>query len=249
MNKIFTKKFRIESYEVDFRGKALPVSLLNYLQDAAADHSGLLGYSLFELLKENRTWLLSRYHLKIFRHPALGESVTVSTWPSGAKGIFALRDYEIIDEKAALIAAATSSWVLWHLAAKQASRLDERLAGRFVLERRAIDDPFSPLPPVERADRELSFRAEIQDININRHVNYAAYIQWALETAPENILWTHVLSEIEVDYRAEAFYADEVVSKIQAIADMPSPAFRHGIFHKDKGGELARLRTAWVPVR
>ena len=86
MNRIFTKRFRVHTYEVDFRAKALPLSLLNYFQDAAGDHAGDLGFSLFELLKKQLTWLLSRYHLKVFRYPALDEVLSRVDTAEGQPG-------------------------------------------------------------------------------------------------------------------------------------------------------------------
>ena len=246
MDKIFTKKFHLYTYEVDHRGKALPRSLLNYLQDAAGGHAAILGFSILDLLKKGLTWILSRYHIRIFRYPALGEEIGVSTWPSGKQGLFALRDFEITDDKGGLLAAATSSWILWNLHLKQPARLEENLPDGVTVDRRAVPDDFPALPPIETADRELSFRIEMQDIDFNNHVNHAVYVQWALETPPENILRTARPVDIEVAYKGEAFYGDEVVSKARTIGSGPGPVFLHGIFHKDKRTELARLRTAWA---
>jgi len=246
MDKIYTKKYHVYTYEVDHRGRALPLSLLNYLQDTAGDHAAILGFSILDLLKKRITWILSRYHIRIFRYPALAEDLAVSTWPSGKQGPFALRDFEITDSQGGLLAAATSSWILWNLPTKQPARLEENLPDDATVDRRALPDDFPVLPPIETADRELTFRVALQDIDFNNHVNHAVYIQWALETPPEAILRTARPVDIEVAYKSEAFYGDEVVSKARTSRGGPGPAFLHGIFHKDKGTELARLRTAWA---
>jgi len=251
MEKIYTKKFLVHTYEVDFCARARAITLLNYFQDAAADHAALLGFSIFDLPKINKTWLLSRYHLRVQRYPEIGERVTVTTWPSGAQGIFALRDFEMADGNGDLIAVATSSWVLWDIPAKQPTRLDERLWSEFALEKRAIDDPFGPLPGFSAPDRELDFRVGMQHIDFNNHVNYAVYIQWALETVPDDEQRSCVPAEIEVSYRAVAFYEDDIVSRLKK-GDSDAGAnttFLHCIYHKLKGIELARLRTVWTKFK
>jgi len=251
MERIYTKKFLVHTYEVDFRARAFPITLLNYLQDAAGDHAALLGFSLFDLLKINKTWLLSRYHLRVYRYPEIGEGVTVTTWPSGTQRIFALRDFEMADANGKLIAVATSSWVLWDIPTKQPDRLDERLRSEFVFEKRAIDDAFDSLPTFPAADCELEFRVEMKDIDFNNHVTYASYIQWALETVPEKVQRSCVPAEIEVSYRAVAFYGNDIVSLLKK-SDIDAGAgttFLHGIYHKSKGTELARLRTVWTEFR
>jgi len=246
MDKIFTKTFHVYTYEVDHRGKALPLSLLNYLQDTAGDHAAVLGFSIHDLLKKGLTWILSRYHIRIVRYPALAADIAVSTWPSGKQGLFALRDFEITDAGGGLLAAATSSWILWNLRTKQPARLDENLPDDVTVDKRALPDDFEALPSIGTADRELSFRVEMQDINFNNHVNHAVYIQWALETPPAGILRTARPVDIEAAYKGEAFYGDEVVSKARTIGSGSAPVFLHGLFHKDKGIELTRLRTAWA---
>ena len=245
MDKIFTKPFHIYTYEVDHRAKALPGSLLNYLQDTAGDHAARLGFSILDLLQKRMTWLLSRYHIRIFRYPGLGDDISVWTWPSGRQGLFALRDFEIKDHHGEILAAATSSWILWNIPAKQPARLEENLPDRVTLDRRALPDDFPALPACEGAERELLFRVDMQDIDFNNHVNHAVYIQWALETPPEKILRSARPMDIEVAYKGEALYGDEVVAKTRKLGGGLGPAFCHGIFHRDKGTELARLRTVW----
>jgi medium-chain acyl-[acyl-carrier-protein] hydrolase len=158
------------------------------------------------------------------------------------------------DGKGKLVAAATSSWVLWDIPAKQPDRLDERLRSEFVFEKRAIDDSFGPLPAFPAPgtpDRELDFRVEMQDIDFNNHVTYDVYIQWALETVPEGMQRSCIPAEIEVSYRAEAFYGDDIVSRLKK-GDTDAgvdTTFLHSIYHKSKGTELARLRTVWTKFR
>ena len=246
MDKIYTKKFHVYTYEVDHRGKALPLSLLNYLQDAAGDHAAILGFSILDLLSTGLTWILSRYHVRIHRYPGLAEDVAVSTWPSAKQGLFALRDFEMTDAKGGLVAAATSSWILWNVRTKQPARLEENLPDDTTVNRRALADDFPALPAASAADREVSFQVEMQDIDFNNHVNHAVYVRWALETAPEAVLRSARPTDIEVAYKGEAIYGDEVVSKAQAIGGGPGPVFLHGIHHKARGTELTRLRTVWT---
>lgn len=245
MDAIFKKNYDIRYHEADFRGRALPLTLINDLQDAAGEHAAALGFSVLALKKKNMTWLLSRYHVKVLRYPAFGETMTVSTWPSGRQGIFALRDFEAVDGRGRPVLAATSSWILWNLASRQPARLEENLPDRFTVERRALADDFAPLPPCDTPGRVMTFRVWMQDIDFNNHANHASYILWALETPPEDVLRSWVPVDIEVAYRAEAFYGDEVASRLQAVAGVPEATFIHSLVHASKGTELARLRTVW----
>jgi medium-chain acyl-[acyl-carrier-protein] hydrolase len=245
MNEPFRKKYEVHSYEVDASGRAQIHALLNYLQDAAGDHAGSLGLGVTDLMRNRLTWLLSRYHIKVVRYPAHGQRITISTWPSGKKGIFALRDFEVSDEEGHPVLTATTSWVLIDLDSKQPIRLNDFVPDDLTYNKRAIADEFLPLPELEKAERELSLPVLMKDLDFNRHVNNVVYIQWALEAVPPDILTALRPVDIEVSYRAEAFYGDRIVAKVQEVRG-PSPrAFLHQISRASDGTELTRLRTAW----
>jgi medium-chain acyl-[acyl-carrier-protein] hydrolase len=251
---IYRKEFSIHTYESDFEGRARLVSLLNFLQDAAGDHATLLGWSVLDLFKKNMTWVLSRYHVRILRYPAWGERLEVVTWPSGRHGYFALRDFDVTDGNGKPVLFGTTSWMVIHLGRKQPVRLDELFPTNVFLEKRALADDFAPLPTVEKAEREVPFRVEMGQLDLNKHVNNAVYIQWALEALPEDILSRCRPIETEVSYRAEAFYGDTVVSRVQSVPgsapadDDPGAGsvFLHQIVNTSTGAELARLRTRWL---
>src|SRR5512136_1826457 len=109
---LYKKEYAVHAYETDFEGRVRLISLLNYLQDAAGDHATLLGWSVTDLLKKNMTWILSRYHVRIHSYPAWGEKLTVTTWPSGRHGYFALRDFDVADANGNSVLVGTTSWMV-----------------------------------------------------------------------------------------------------------------------------------------
>ena len=66
MEPIYEKSFQVRSYEVDLTGRVRATALLNYMQEAAGDHSRLLGVAVRDLMPLGLTWVLSRTHLRIF---------------------------------------------------------------------------------------------------------------------------------------------------------------------------------------
>ncbi len=243
---IFHKEYTVHTYETDARGLVRPVALLNYLQDAAGYHAGRLGLSVVDLGKRNMTWVLSRYHVLIHRYPALGAQLEVVTWPSGKLGYFAIRDFEVSDGGGPVL-SATSSWMVIDLEKKQAVKVEDVVGPRYPVEKRALDDPFASLPVLSARESEVRFRVETGHLDWNRHVNNSVYIQWALEGVPPDLLMSRRPMELEVSYRAEAFYGDEVLSAAQRVPEGESAeaAFLHQILNAATGVELARLRTRW----
>ncbi len=244
-DKIYRKSFELHTYEVDSEGKAHLVSLLNYLQDAAGEHAARLGFSINELLKRGQTWLLSRYHITVERYPSFGETVVVTTWPSATQGVFALRDFDMLDQSGLSLLKATSSWILFDLGKRQPIRLSELFPGRMVLARRALRDDFGPFPQLEKPENELAFRVLRKDLDFNRHVTNCVYIQWALEAVPESVSGSLRPLDVEVSYRAEAFFGDRIVSRTGRQSVETPHVFLHQIVNEKTGGELTRLRTVW----
>jgi acyl-ACP thioesterase len=244
---VFQKDYVVHSYETDARGAVRPVALLNYLQDSAGEHAGRLGLSVIDLFKRGLTWVLSRYHVRLHRYPGLGARLEVTTWPSGKRGRFATRDFEVADGDGGPVLSATSSWMVLDLAKKQTLNVEEIVGLAYAIERRALDDPFASLPTLDASDADVRFRVEAGHLDWNRHVNNAVYVQWALEAVPRDVLLTLRPADIEVSYRAEALYGDEVVSAVQRLPETgEGPAFLHQILNAATGAELARLRTRWT---
>lgn len=243
---VLHKEFAIHTYETDARGSAKLVTLLNYLQDSAGEHAGSLGLSVPDLFKRGLTWVLSRSHVLVRRYPAVGERLEVTTWPSGKGGYFATRDFEVADGSGRAVLAATSSWMIIDLARKQPVKVEAVIDVPYAIERRALDDPFASLPVPTARETEVRFRVESGHLDWNRHVNNAVYVAWALEGVPPEVLLKSRPVELEVSYRAEALYGEEVLSVAQAVpAEGTGPVYLHQILNAASGAELTRLRTRW----
>lgn len=248
MDMIYHKEYPVHSYETDARGLVKAPALFNFLQDSAGEHAASLGVGVLDLFKRRMTWVLSRYHVLIRRYPAMGARLEVTTWPSGKHGFYALRDFEVADGSGGPVLSATSSWMVIDLGMKQPVKIDEAIAIPYAVDRRALEDPFGPLPVLDGREFEVPFRVESGHIDWNRHVNNAVYIQWALEAVPPDVLKTGRVVEVEVSYRAEAVFGNSVLSVAQgAPGGGAGPAFLHQILQAGTGVELARLRTRWEP--
>jgi medium-chain acyl-[acyl-carrier-protein] hydrolase len=249
MQGVLTKQYQVRLYEADFRGALRPVAMLNYLQDTAAAHSSRFGYSIAELLVRNMTWVLSRYHISVRHYPSVGDTISVSTWRSAIEGMFALRDFEVSDSCGNILATATSSWVIMNLETKRPVKLETVITDYPLVARRALTDDFAPLPRMENHSGEELFKVRIADLDMNRHVNHTVYVEWALECIPREIQEGFCLAELEVGYRAEAFYGDTVLARV-ALAQQENPAiFWHQLVNQQSGKELTRLKTTWKQLQ
>lgn len=252
-DKIYIKEFKIDVHAADFHGLARPNAILDWLQDTASEGVGCAGLSVSGLWARRLSWIVSRYHVVIHRYPRFGEKVFVHTWPSGQTEYFALRDFEAFDAEGGRVLSGTSSWVVMNIDTKKPIKMAGFIPDAYCLDERAIEDGFSSLPAIEEDPPGMDFRVLSADLDFNRHANNVVYVRWALESVPPEILLGSIPVELEISYKAEAFFGDKIVSRSM---EVPSPAgqdggrtFLHRISNISSGVELARLRTRWEQWR
>lgn len=249
MPTILTRDYSLRIDEADWSGRARPLSLLNLLQDAAFVHAAILGVGVEQLQRRNLTWVLSRYRIRFLAYPPVHTPLQVRTWPSSREARTTTRDFEIHSAGGDLLAIATSAWALLDLQSRRPVRLDEILPDYPLESRRALDFTAERLPSLQQVERELPFRVRFGDLDVNRHVNNAVYLQWALETVPSEVVEPCRLAELEVSYRAEARYGDTILSRLQTGSGSGvGPVFLHQLVSRDGGREFTRLQSVWRPV-
>lgn len=240
-----TLEFQVRTFDVDYSGRLKLRAFLNFLQEAAAEHAFRLGVAMDVMAQKNLVWILSRYHILLSRYPVLGGVLSVKTWPSVRAGTFTLREFEVTDAQG-LVLQATTSWLALDIQKKRPVSIGDMVPDFPLFSKRAIEDDFKPLPVVERIDLEMKFPVLQSDLDINRHVNNVVYIQWAVENVPEDVLFDSRPAEIEINYRAEAFYGDRIISRTQTPGG--DNIFYHQLFRSQDEVEVARLKTRWADI-
>jgi len=246
MDNVFEHKLRVRYYEVDCKDSIKPAAIFNFMQDAAASHVRQLGLSVADLGKKNLTWVISRFHLRLLHYPRGNDRITIHTWPSTKDGLFSCREYTIRYEDGKVIALATSSWAAVNITTRRPVRLKDHLRDFPLKSERAIEDDFPSLPRPGRIDGEQRFQVRRSDLDINRHVNNAVYVDWALETVPLSIAEKYRLAEIEVSFRGEALYGDNVVCSCEVFpVSAEEVECLHQLVNEIDGKELTRFRSFW----
>lgn len=139
------------------------------------------------LKEQNKLWVLSRMALEIVRMPAIGEAVTVETYPSGVERLFAIRQFTVTDARGGVLARATSCWLLLDAGTFRPQRIVETL-GRDLPPNEDKPRHF-PVPARIQAlpenVQELSYTVRHSQIDVNQHLNnafFAAFVHDMLGT-------------------------------------------------------------------
>jgi acyl-ACP thioesterase len=240
--------FVVRSFDLDPFGRASLRALSAFCQDAAGLHAVALGVGLDALLEKNLAWAMVRFRMEIDQEPALHEQVTVETWPSQLERLYAHRDFLITGAGGRVLARATSAWVIFDVGTRRAGRVKDELGHiPVVLRPRLIALSKKKPPELERPDLSRPFRVRLGDLDVNGHTNNVRYFEWTQESVPRDVLTSHRLAMIEIAFRAESIYDDELLASSQRIDDGGAGlGFVHQILRTRDQIELARAETRWV---
>ena len=237
------KKYEIKSYEANANGEIKPSFLLHHLEDIAHINADLLGFGYSNTYERGFGWFVLKYHLKFDRMPKNWETITVKSWPTLQKGIQCRRDFAIYDEDGIQIGTAASLWVLIDLNSKRIVPAKKMLNYPDLEPNYSFETEFEKIPPVENADKEITFTSTYEDIDINQHVNNANYLTWVLKAIDYDYLTKHSVKEIEINYKHEISCNSEVLCKTQMLTETNQTL--HTISAKETGDEAANIRITW----
>jgi acyl-ACP thioesterase len=238
--------FRVHSYDVDTEGLLAPRALFAFLQEAAGGDAARGGYTMERLAAEGLVWVIQWMRVEVECHPRRGETITVTTWARPFGRALAFREFDVVDGSGARVAVGTSRWAVVDLAARRLVRLPEFVRRSPVPDRPlALDREPAALEPAEPAGVERRFEVRRGDLDTVRHVNNTRYVEWALETVPDEVQEGHRPSAFEIAFRREAVYGDTILARTRRLGDGGDPAFAHELRADGAGHELARASSVW----
>lgn len=243
---IYKHLIRVRYAETGINGTLKPVNTFNYFQNIASDHCAELGISALDLLPHNLAWVVFRYEIKILRYPIWKDELHFATWRYPHRNLYELRRFDVTDKDGNLMIQAKSSWILTRLDTKKPVRLNRNLPSHlFENLQDIIEDDLPALQPRERTDLTRNFTARMHDLDFNRHVNNAVYVEWALESVPPEIAERYRPDHIIVNFIGESLYNDKIVSTTQNVTSNPHPVFIHTLQNATTGKETTRVQTTW----
>jgi acyl-ACP thioesterase len=245
MDHIKTSEHTVSMTQVDANKKMRPTVLMDLLQDIAAEHAARIGIGVDDLAKKGLAWFAAKFHIKIKRLPHWQEQLKIQSWLSGRQKLFALRDIQIIDKDKQAIVLASSGWLVIDVEKKRPQRPDRSLGEVPCYEKRVIETTFDELPEPKIVNVEKEFEPTFNMIDANDHVNSTAYLMWAIEAMPKNVLQVYRLAEIEIAFKNETLYGQKVIAKTQIVDENNSVTAIHAIINEQANQEAARLRTVW----
>ncbi|MDR2344291.1 MAG: acyl-ACP thioesterase [Spirochaetaceae bacterium] len=208
---VFEKKYMVTVGDVDTDRYIKPSVLFDFFQSLTTEHGEDLGVGLDTMLGNGHGWVLSRFSVLVYKRPRFADTLTIRTWPQGFDRLLCMRNYDVLDGSATLLARACSSWLVLDIGKRRPLR-PEALTVRLPLN--------EGRPFLEGGARSLAKRDDLvktaertplySDIDFNGHVNNARYIQWIQDALPKDFIKNASRLRIDINYVNEVVLGETV---------------------------------------
>lgn len=241
----FDKQFELRYFEMNTLGMATPSVMLALLEETAADHCHSINHSLFDLLDQNVGWVLVSGIVQIDRYPSYKEKITIRTWLSSYSSIKGYRENIIFDEQQNIIGKAKGLWVFFDIEKRKPMPIFDAIKEKwsYFSEESIIKNIKQKIAPLETANYIEKFKVNRFDTDTNKHVNNIKYLQWVIESIPEDLVDNHYLHLIDGRFIAEAQYGDIVLSLTKKL--ITDNSFAHTIKIEGNDKVCATAKTVW----
>ncbi|CAK9140929.1 unnamed protein product [Ilex paraguariensis] len=280
----YKEKFIVRCYEVGINKTATVETIANLLQEVGCNHAQSVGFSTdgfattHTMRKLHLIWVTARMHIEIYKYPAWSDVVEIETWCQGEGRIGTRRDWILKDYATGeVIGRATSKWVMMNQDTRRLQKVTDEVRDEYLIycpkEPRLSfpEENNGSLRKISKLEdpghySKLGLVPRRADLDMNQHVNNVTYIGWVLESIPKEILNTHELQTITLDYRREC-QQDDIVDSLTSSEPIEDTAvlelkgtngsaatthhnqdycqFLHLLRLSDEGSEINRGRTEW----
>jgi fatty acyl-ACP thioesterase A len=281
----YKEKFIVRSYEVGINKTATVETIANLLQEVGCNHAQSVGFSTDgfattpTMRKLHLIWVTARMHIEVYKYPAWGDVVELETWcqaegRAGTRRDFIIKDYATNE----VIGRATSKWVMMNQDTRRLQKVSDEVREEYLVFcprelRLAIPEEDSnclkKIPKLKdpAQNSRLGLVPRRADLDMNQHVNNVTYIGWVLESVPQEIIDSHELQSITLDYRRECQQNDivdsltsvETIEEAEVIPELKGTngfakaeddkqecqQFLHLLRLSTEGLEINRGRTEW----
>ena len=203
-------KFTVKTYECQADGNIKIVSLMQYLQEAAALHAEQLGLGFGRLNEIDSYWVLLNLRIEIAKFPKWNDAVVIKTWPSGYTRLIATREFVGRDQDDCELFRASSQWMVLD---KQTSRPKNLFHLDLSLPKtgpKAISGKLKRLEPQNGYSQVERVRVPYSSIDLNGHVNNTEYVRWGVDALTRAFKLKGSIRFVHATYLSEVFEADQL---------------------------------------
>lgn len=205
----------VKEYECDATGEMALPSLVNVMVQVSGVQSATLGNTKEQMRERGLSWIIIQYHMKVDRMPLFDEQITIETEALSYNRFFTYRAFRAYDEQDELLVEVVTTFCLMNMNTRKLVQVPKEIIAPYQAEeiRTSLRQP-KPAALSEGEAVIQPFRVRYLDIDANRHVNNARYIDWIINTLEVEFLLTHQMESFTIKYEKEVEYGNIIESRM-----------------------------------
>ncbi|MBO4955072.1 MAG: acyl-[acyl-carrier-protein] thioesterase [Muribaculaceae bacterium] len=211
LNKEYTHRYTLTAAQCNAQGELAPAQLVQHIIEVATEHADELGVGFERLARDGNLWVLSRIAIEMDRYPRLFEEYALTTWIEGYNRHFSERNFAVTGPGGEVLGYARTIWVAINMESRRPADLSSIEYIRETVSPREC--PMAKQGKIRAIDPPQivhDYRFRVSDIDVNRHVNSARYVELILNQMDLADYDECMLRRFEIEYRREAHYDDTV---------------------------------------
>lgn len=200
----------------DSEGRLSHGDVFAAFMDVASAHADALGIGLKGMAARGLFWLTVKTKVQFFSRPAMGEQVTLRTWPEAPETMRGNRSYALLRGEELLAAGKTE----WAVISTETGRLTP-MKGIYPEGLRfetpsACPVPFARVPGGFAGEAYARYTIRSTDIDVGGHMNNTAYVRALMGSFSTGERQTMAVGCMDVIFRAPCYEGDELIFFRQA---------------------------------
>ena len=230
------ENFKIKYCEVDFKDELKISTILSYLEEVACASADELGFGYAYIKPKGYAFMVSNICLECIDPFVLGQTATVSTWPTPPSFATFCREYQMHDENGALRLNATSRWCLVDMQTGKllpSKAIDNQDYSTYNTDKVLHVESWK-IPAFTPQEGEMKFCMTVanSEYDHNMHVNNTRYADYCMNCFTVEELAARKLKRFSISYVKQCFEGQVLRFYLKALGG--GEYLAHGFNEKDE---------------
>lgn len=212
---IVKKQYHTSVEDFTKEGKLNLPAILKLFENAGNSHSDKAGDSPFDYDGHSFAWVITEWKIEISEYPHYSDKIEVETWSEGLSSpLIASRDF-LLYKNGEVCARGTSKWVRIDVQKGRLCKIEKELLDKYEPEDKTVfeDGKVEKIQLPENFDFEKPIPVRRCDIDFNSHIHNVKYLDYALETLPEDVYKSQNFKSLRITYKTATKEGEALTGK------------------------------------
>lgn len=213
----YTHCYSLTAADMDTRYRITPSAVLLYYQDCWARFMACLHLAAFDIVKQNRIWVITEFNAWFEPHAAFwSEDIEVTVWNSELTALRLYAEFRIHTKDGAEIAHGYGCWTLLDTEAHRLAPLTPFATQIPIVPENTSDSHKKRRLSADGATllQQIEHRVNPINLDFNGHVNNRTYLSIAMQSADEEFLDTYAIRCLTIHWLHETFLGDTLTCRM-----------------------------------